>query len=150
MAGCGYTGRHFGASYDDAVCCDGTLWDLDSCDEPGGPLHHGGDVPCPSCSTTQYILGALEDAQAGGWGCDMGRYWSAASLWRGAVRCAISANPNAAEAMIKKIGPVETEDFLHPPSDPRFIPGVMVPVTVMVPITVPLPAAPANQAEVAE
>lgn len=41
---------YFGASYPDAVCIDGFLWDLDSCDEPGGPLYQGGDSPCPFCN----------------------------------------------------------------------------------------------------
>ena len=31
---CGYQGKHFGAWYEDAICIDGYLWDLDSCDEP--------------------------------------------------------------------------------------------------------------------
>lgn len=52
---CGYTGRHFGAHYEDAICCDGWLWDLDSCDEPGGALCRGGDIPCPRCNTAEYI-----------------------------------------------------------------------------------------------
>ena len=26
------------------------LWDLDSCDEPGGALSVGGDIPCPACN----------------------------------------------------------------------------------------------------
>ncbi|CAN7447019.1 hypothetical protein LJR066_002792 [Acidovorax sp. LjRoot66] len=57
---CGYTGRHFGATYPDAACIDGELWDLDSCDEPGGALHSGGDIPCPRCNTREYV-GCLMD-----------------------------------------------------------------------------------------
>lgn len=53
---CGYQGSHFGATYPDAICIDGELWDLDSCDEPGGPLFSGGDVPCPCCNTKEYVL----------------------------------------------------------------------------------------------
>ena len=52
---CGYQASHFGASYPDATCIDGYLWDLDSCDEPGGSLSSGGDVPCPCCNTREYI-----------------------------------------------------------------------------------------------
>lgn len=48
--GCDYQGSHFGATYEDACCIDGYLWDLDSCDEPGGPLRHGGEIPCPKCN----------------------------------------------------------------------------------------------------
>lgn len=54
-ASCGYQGRHFGASYTDAGCVDGRLWDLDSCDEPGGPLCIGGNIPCPRCNTKAYV-----------------------------------------------------------------------------------------------
>lgn len=49
-SGCGYTGHDFGAPYPDSTCIDGFLWDLDSCDEPGGGLTHGGDIPCPQCA----------------------------------------------------------------------------------------------------
>lgn len=52
---CGYQGRHFGAWYDDGGCIDGYLWDLDSCDQPGGLLHSGGDIPCPCCNTREYV-----------------------------------------------------------------------------------------------
>ncbi len=64
MAGCGYQGRHFGATYDDGTCIDGYLWDLDSCHEPGGPLHSGGDEPCPSCNAdarAEYFRGSIAD-----------------------------------------------------------------------------------------
>nr|BAO19037.1 hypothetical protein [Burkholderia sp. M701] len=47
---CTYQGSHFGAPYPDAACIDGFLWDLDSCDEPGGLLRRGGEVPCPCCN----------------------------------------------------------------------------------------------------
>lgn len=58
---CGYEGSHFGAHYPDATCIDRYLWDLDSCDEPGGPLFSGGDVPCPCCNTSQYVRDSIED-----------------------------------------------------------------------------------------
>lgn len=51
---CKYQGIHFGASYEDATCTDGYLWDLDSCQEPGGPLSHGGEIPCPECNAVAY------------------------------------------------------------------------------------------------
>ena len=47
---CDYHGHDFGASYPDACCIAGHLWDLDSCDEPGGGLSVGGDIPCPQCN----------------------------------------------------------------------------------------------------
>ena len=49
-SGCGYTGYEFGGGYLDSTCIDGYLWDLDSCDEPGGGLRSGGDIPCPQCN----------------------------------------------------------------------------------------------------
>lgn len=54
---CGYQGCHFGATYPDAICIDGYLWDLDSCDEPGGDLYSGGEVECPCCNTRNYVVG---------------------------------------------------------------------------------------------
>ena len=46
----------FGASYPDATCIDGMLWDLDSCDEPGGnTLSKGGEMPCPFCNTDEFV-----------------------------------------------------------------------------------------------
>lgn len=43
----------FGANYPDATCIDGYLWDLDSCDEPGGPLYSGGEAACPFCNAEE-------------------------------------------------------------------------------------------------
>lgn len=44
----------FGASYPDAGCIDGQLWDLDKCDESG--LYSSGDnPPCPFCNTEAFI-----------------------------------------------------------------------------------------------
>lgn len=52
---CDFHEPYFGATYPDACCIDGYLWDLDSCDEPGGDLHVGGDVPCPQCNHAGWI-----------------------------------------------------------------------------------------------
>ncbi|HCR1674449.1 hypothetical protein [Pseudomonas aeruginosa] len=54
VLGCDYRGKHFGAPYLDAQCQNGYLWDEDSCDEPGGPLLNGGDIPCPKCNAAEY------------------------------------------------------------------------------------------------
>jgi hypothetical protein len=48
--GCGYTGYEFNMPYPNSTCIEGFLWDLDSCDEPGGGLTQGGDIPCPQCN----------------------------------------------------------------------------------------------------
>ena len=44
----------FGASYPDARCIDGFLWDLDKCTEDGN-LYGGGEEPCPFCNTKLYV-----------------------------------------------------------------------------------------------
>lgn len=44
----------FGASYPDARCINGYLWDLDKCDENGN-LYGEGDIPCPFCNTEKFI-----------------------------------------------------------------------------------------------
>lgn len=53
--GCGEQRCFFGATYEDGVCIDGYMWDLDSCEEPGGPLLNGGDTPCPNCNRGAYL-----------------------------------------------------------------------------------------------
>lgn len=50
VLGCDFHEPYFGANYPDACCIDGYLWDLDSCDVPGGTLSVGGDEPCPQCN----------------------------------------------------------------------------------------------------
>ena len=54
----------FGASYPDAGCIDGLLWDLDSCDESG--LYSSGDnPPCPFCNTEAFVnyMTAIDDKE---------------------------------------------------------------------------------------
>lgn len=53
--GCAYEAPTFGAGYPDGTCIDGYMWDLDSCDEPGGSLFTGGEMPCPCCNTAEYV-----------------------------------------------------------------------------------------------
>lgn len=53
--GCNYEAPTFGAHYPDGTCIDGYMWDLDSCDEPGGELCIGGDDPCPWCNTVEFL-----------------------------------------------------------------------------------------------
>ena len=55
MTGCNYEAPTFGANYPDGTCIDGYMWDLDSCDEPGGSLSSGGDVPCPYCNAAEHL-----------------------------------------------------------------------------------------------
>ena len=57
---CDYTGRHFGANYEDTCCIEGYLWDLDSGDEDG--LTSGGEIPCPQCNLDQWLRHTHEEA----------------------------------------------------------------------------------------
>lgn len=45
----------WGASYPDACCIDGKLFDLDRCDDEGNLYQPGDDVPCPFCQTEDFI-----------------------------------------------------------------------------------------------
>lgn len=58
---CDFHEPYFGADYPDACCIDGFLWDLDSCDVPGGPLTSGGDVSCPRCCHTEWLAQFEDD-----------------------------------------------------------------------------------------
>lgn len=44
----------FGASYPDATCIDGFLWDLDNCDD-SGLISSGENPPCPFCNTKAFV-----------------------------------------------------------------------------------------------
>lgn len=45
----------FGASYPDAGCINGELWDLDKCDDSGMLYSSGDNPPCPFCQTEAFI-----------------------------------------------------------------------------------------------
>jgi len=59
--GCDIEFPHFGASYPDAICIDGYLYDMDSWD--GGGYFIGGDDPCPVCNTEEWLELVLENGQ---------------------------------------------------------------------------------------
>lgn len=63
---CGHQGKYFGANYEDGICIDGYMWDLDSCDEPGGGLSVGGDFPCPMCNEEEFLNASLENVEEKG------------------------------------------------------------------------------------
>ena len=65
--GCDFHEPYFGASYPDACCIEGYLWDLDSCDAPGGTLNRGGDVPCPQCNHDAWLASFQEELFMEGW-----------------------------------------------------------------------------------
>lgn len=60
--GCGIEFPHFGANYPDAICIDGYLWDLDSCQDDGH-LHIGGDDPCPVCNKDKWLERVMENEE---------------------------------------------------------------------------------------
>lgn len=70
---CDYSGNDFGANYDDACCIDGYLWDLDSCDEPGGSLSNGGDIPCPKCNHAEWLAYVEDDVVNDGYNAFQGK-----------------------------------------------------------------------------
>lgn len=83
---CDYTGRHFGAPYDDACCIDGYLWDLDSGDRDG--LTSGGDIPCPLCNVDTYVGHMADEAidtsiNDGTEPCEVLAFWLLGSRMRG-------------------------------------------------------------------
>lgn len=106
---CGYTGSHFGASYEDAACIDGYLWDLDSGDEDG--LSNGGDLPCPACNTAYYLDDAKEDAESTSWGSSMLNLYSGAMIIEAAISRASKANGAATAAWKKKNPKIRTFDW---------------------------------------
>lgn len=54
-AGCGYTGNDFGASYPDAECFGGWLYDLDNCDGEGNLYEPIEPHPCPECNHNEWL-----------------------------------------------------------------------------------------------
>ena len=52
---------HFGASYPDAHCIDGYLYDMDSVEN--GFYTYGGDDPCPFCNTEKWLDDVLEKGE---------------------------------------------------------------------------------------
>ena len=51
----------FGATYPDATCIDGKLFDLDSYEEDG--LTSGGDYSCPFCKRDEFIEEQIENGR---------------------------------------------------------------------------------------
>lgn len=52
---------HFGASYPDAHCINGYLWDMDSYED--GYYTIGGDDPCPFCNTEEWLKTVLDNEE---------------------------------------------------------------------------------------
>lgn len=45
----------FGASYPDACCINGKLYDMDKCDENSNLYESDEEIPCPFCRTEEFI-----------------------------------------------------------------------------------------------
>ena len=106
--GCGYTARMFGAPYDDAICVDGLLWDLDSAEE--GILTSGGEIPCPRCATKDWLRDVLESAKT-----DIPQPWdrtTPALVWERAVIYALDQSHDMAVSALKAFEAFELLD--HP------------------------------------
>lgn len=108
---CGYQGHEFGAHYPDSCCIEGYLWDADSCDEPGGALHSGGEWPCPACNTDAYLDAARDEAKDGGCGKSMGVPWCAALVWENHLLKARRENEAVTDAWLAKCRPFKTDDW---------------------------------------
>ncbi len=95
--GCGYMGSHFGASYIDAECFGGRLYDMDYCDGDGLLFTPGDYVACPSCRTEEWLEDAAGHADEGIDG------WSATSLfgWFYAIQIALRANRDATVTLLR-------------------------------------------------
>lgn len=52
---CDFHEPYFGASYPDACCIDGELWDEDSYDSSTDSLTSGGEIPCPQCNHEAFL-----------------------------------------------------------------------------------------------
>lgn len=66
IRGCGIEFPYFGASYPDARCIDGYLWDMDSgkADEDGVSYSYGGNgYPCPVCNTKEWLEQVIENEE---------------------------------------------------------------------------------------
>jgi hypothetical protein len=103
---CGYTCRMFGAPYPDAECIEGYMWDLDSYED--GLLTSGGEIPCPSCKTDQWLSMIAEDAQE-----DLpqpGSTHTPASIWERAIVYALEVNGPAARNYMASLTPFEVLD----------------------------------------
>ena len=108
---CGYQGYEFGAGYLDSLCCDGFLWDADSCDEPGGGLTHGGEIPCPRCNTIAFLEDAQREAADGSCGQSMMTPWCAAVIWERDVSKALNENRSVTETWLAQLAPFTTCDW---------------------------------------
>ena len=104
--GCGFSAPMFGAPYPDALCVDGTLWDLDSDD--GAGLTKGGEIPCPRCATADWLADLRATAE-GEIPQPQDRL-TPAEVWERAVLTALDLAPSAAREALRAMEPFELLD----------------------------------------
>ena len=54
---------YFGASYPDATCIDGQLYDLDRCGSDGQLYEMNEYVPCPFCNQEEFLQDAEDTGE---------------------------------------------------------------------------------------
>lgn len=114
---CGFTCRLFGAHYEDAICIDGHMWDLDSCDDDGG-LTSGGETPCPRCNTSAYIDHVLEILEGN---VPSAGEKSSAEHWEAALKWSLELAPGPAGAKLRSLQDIRLLDWpgrVASPEDP--------------------------------
>jgi hypothetical protein len=79
---------------------DGYMWDADQ----DGYDEEDKSFPCPACNTREYLSDAKENGEgisySSGWNGD----WTGETMWVGAVKVAMRANPQGAPRILRQIG----------------------------------------------
>ena len=104
---CDYTGKDFGAHYDDAACHNGYLWDLDGDGWPEGDYSR----PCPKCNTAEFLNDAKDDAESTSHGTIMTSLYCGAMIIEGALKKAKHENPADAAKWCAKNPTITTWDW---------------------------------------
>lgn len=104
---CDYTGHDFGASYPDAACHEGYLWDLDGDGWVDGDFNH----PCPKCNTATFLDAAKEDAESTSHGSFQMAPYSGAMIIEGAIAKARRINAEATSGWCARNPIVNTFDW---------------------------------------
>lgn len=113
---CDFTRPFFGASYPDAACIDGLLYDLDNCDGDGCVYPSSEEIACPKCATADYLARIRQDAEE-----DIpqaGSMATPAAVWEAAVTLCLEENPKAALtalSMVRDFSALDWPDRIDAP-----------------------------------
>ena len=102
---CGFTCRMFGAPYPDAICIEGAL--------------SGGGIPCPSCSTEDFLRSIQESAAED---LPAGQGAPPAHIWERAVLFCHGIKARATFEALPRIGTFTLYDFPGRVSSPEMAP----------------------------